>query len=164
MIFGFFRSIRFRDYVVGLVIVLLTAVAPLLWVGIIHYWIVLLIVKLGMNLVPAWRARPSASLGRMWGIPLIFLLMVPWYTYTWKATRAAGDQVVREIEQYHQTHGIYPPGEKDLNYKFREGITNLHYQYLAETKEPVLMYQDPLTRYVAFYHYDFDKKTWELRD
>ena len=174
----FFKFLKQEDQVklvVWLPVVLMT-IPPMFifiwgWVGLI--WSLMLIKKLCMKLVPAWRVRPSSSLKWMWVFPATFLVMLPWYIHSFNATREASTNVMRQVEQYHETHGAYPVDLKILGY---DGIYfdierdstrvsslgRLRYYYDIGQKKPCALYHSPFVLIDDHcpYYYNFERKIW----
>jgi hypothetical protein len=122
-----------------------------MWVWVWLVWLVMFVIKLV--------SLRLGSLKLMWVFPVTFFAMLPWYAHESSAAREAGDQLVQQVEQYHQAHGAYPPDEKVLGYT-RKGSFAPSYVYNAEGKKPFVGYHDFVT-FFGSYYYDFDSKTWK---
>lgn len=154
------------DIAIYMLVVLLAFIAPYMTWGFIGViWVLMFIIKLCLKLIAAFldTDHPWCSLKRMWVFPATFLLMLPWYLYIWYEARAAGNQLLGRVEQYHQAHGVYPPDKQSLGLS-QERISSIssfvpYYSYDAAKQKPMVIYRDRLNTY-SIYSYDFEQKIW----
>lgn len=155
----------FASWLLIILLAGLACLAPIFWYLVGLFWAVVLILKLCLKLVTARGSivHSWVSLKRMWILPIIFLAMLPWYYHVRHSARAAGDQLVQQVEQYHQTHGAYPSDQQVLGDASRKAGDDRRfdpfYGYDAEAGKPHVLYRDPLMIY-GFYAYDFALHTW----